>query len=117
MHNLILLFGSNLGDKQAHIGQALNVCVDELGELVSQSSLYETAPWGNLSQDVFFNQVVHLQTQLQPQEVLQTVLSIEQRLGRIRHEKWGARIIDIDILYFDDLVIQSADLTIPHPLV
>lgn len=115
MHQLILLFGSNLGDRLSYIHQATQHCMIELGEIKSQSSIYETAPWGITEQQSFYNQVIEFFTILNPQDVLMKILAIEEKLGRVRHEKWGARIIDIDILYYDDIVIESENLKIPHP--
>jgi 2-amino-4-hydroxy-6-hydroxymethyldihydropteridine diphosphokinase len=68
-----------------------------------------------LDQPVFLNQVLEVQTELMPEEVLRIILEIEHELGRIRYERWGARVIDIDMLYFNDLVRDSARLTLPHP--
>lgn len=115
MHQLILLFGSNLGDRLSYIHQATQHCMIELGEIKSQSSIYETAPWGITEQQSFYNQVIEFSTIVNPQDVLMKILAIEEKLGRVRHEKWGARIIDIDILYYDDVVIESENLKIPHP--
>jgi 2-amino-4-hydroxy-6-hydroxymethyldihydropteridine diphosphokinase len=115
MHQLILLFGSNLGDRLSNIHQATQQCMIEIGEIKSQSSIYETAPWGMTEQQSFYNQVIEFSTIVDPQQVLVKILAIEEKLGRVRNEKWGARIIDIDILYYDDVVIESENLKIPHP--
>ena len=87
----------------------------QVGSITALSALYETAPWGVKEQPAFLNQVAEVQTDLAPEEVLRHVLEIEQRLGRVRYERWGARHLDIDILYFDSLAMDTARLTIPHP--
>jgi len=96
--------------------QSAAVLIEErVGIIQSSSSIYETAPWGVLDQPVFLNQILSVQTALMPEEVLRIILDIEHELGRIRYERWGARVIDIDMLYFNDLVLDSARLTLPHP--
>lgn len=110
-----LLLGSNLGDRQRILRRAATMISQQVGPITALSSLYETAPWGVKEQPAFLNQVAEVQTDLAPEEVLRHVLEIEQRLGRVRYERWGARHLDIDILYFDSLVMDTARLTIPHP--
>lgn len=110
-----LLLGSNLGDRQRILRRATTMISQQVGPITALSSLYETAPWGVKEQPAFLNQVAEVQTDLAPEEVLRHVLEIEQRLGRVRYERWGARHLDIDILYFDSLVMDTARLTIPHP--
>lgn len=112
---IYLLLGSNLGDRMQIMQAARDLIQKEIGEILSASSIYETAPWGVLDQPAFLNQVVKIQTELEPEEVLRIILEIEHELGRVRYERWGARVIDIDILYFQDLILDSAHLTIPHP--
>src|SRR5690606_6131161 len=87
----------------------------QVGPIVQSSSLYETAAWGKTDQPAFLNQVLEVKTVLSPEQVLQGINQIEQELGRIRHEHWGARVIDIDILFYDQLILQTQRLTIPHP--
>ena len=83
--------------------------------LVERSSLYQSEPFGMTDQDWFVNSVIQLTTSLSPEELLQTCLSIEQALGRTRTEKWEPRIIDLDILFYDDLILKQDGLEIPHP--
>ncbi len=83
--------------------------------LVARSSLYQSEPFGKTDQDWFVNSVVQLTTPLSPEELLRACLSIEQAMGRTRTEKWGPRIIDLDILFYDDLVLKQEGLEIPHP--
>jgi len=110
-----LLLGSNLGDRLQIMRAARKLIGMEIGHIVSASSIYETAPWGVLDQPSFLNQVLEVATEMTPEEVLRIILDIEHELGRIRYERWGARVIDIDILYFESLVVDTARLTIPHP--
>lgn len=115
MPKLYLLLGGNLGDRPLYLSQARELIAAQVGSIVQSSSLYETAAWGKTDQPAFLNQVLEVQTKLSPEKVLQGINQIEQELGRIRHEHWGARVIDIDILFYDQLVMQSQRLTIPHP--
>ena len=110
-----LLLGSNLGDRLQVMRAASELIDMQIGSIVSSSSIYETAPWGVLDQPSFLNQVLEVETEMAPEEVLRIILDIEHELGRVRYERWGARVIDIDILYFDSLILDTARLTIPHP--
>ncbi len=112
-HTAFLSLGSNIGNRLANLSKA----IDQLREktTVKQiSSVYETAPVGNIGQSDFLNLVLELETISSPQALMQLLLEIESRLGRRRTEKWGPRIIDMDIIFFDDAVIQEKDLSIPH---
>lgn len=113
--NVFLLLGSNLGERLQILQSAAGLIEERVGTIRAASSIYETAPWGVLDQPVFLNQVLEVQTELMPEEVLRIILEIEHELGRIRYERWGARVIDIDMLYFNDLIRDSARLTLPHP--
>ncbi|MGM9478425.1 2-amino-4-hydroxy-6-hydroxymethyldihydropteridine diphosphokinase [Pedobacter sp. GSP4] len=111
-----LLLGGNLGDRKANLQKAIGLLEQKIGKVVSVSALYETAAWGKTDQPAFLNQAVGLQTHLSALEVLETALEIEQELGRIRKDKWGERLIDIDLILFGDEVIDIADkLQVPHP--
>lgn len=103
-----------MGDRHKQLANAL-MHLASVGTIVNRSSIYETAAWGKTDQPDFLNQAIELETQLLPHELLTQCLSIEKKLGRERHEKWDARTIDIDIVYFDDKIIDSQDLQIPHP--
>nr|WP_295925658.1 2-amino-4-hydroxy-6-hydroxymethyldihydropteridine diphosphokinase [uncultured Dyadobacter sp.] len=113
--HVYLLLGSNLGDRFQVLEAARRYIAVEAGVIVSQSAVYETAPWGLTDQPAFLNQVLQIKTHLLPEELLRVVLNIEHELGRVRYERWGARIIDIDVLYYGDMVLDSARLTLPHP--
>ncbi|MDO6389114.1 2-amino-4-hydroxy-6-hydroxymethyldihydropteridine diphosphokinase [Pontibacter sp. BT731] len=115
MPKLYLLLGGNLGDRPLYLFQARERIAAQIGPIAQSSSLYETAAWGKTDQPAFLNQVLEVETDLSPEQVLQGINQIEQELGRIRHEHWGARVIDIDILFYDLLVMQTQRLTIPHP--
>lgn len=110
-----LLLGSNLGDRSGVLQLAVDRIGERVGEVVRVSGIYETAPWGVIDQPSFLNQVIAVATLYAPEEVLRLVLDIEHELGRVRYERWGARVIDIDILFYNDLILDSARLTVPHP--
>ncbi|MDN5345185.1 MAG: 2-amino-4-hydroxy-6-hydroxymethyldihydropteridine diphosphokinase [Clostridia bacterium] len=108
--------GSNLGDREVNLRAAVAILGATAGITVEGlSSWYETTPVGKTDQGLFLNGVVRIKTTLSPRELLQCVLAIEQRLGRVRRERWGPRNIDIDILLYDALTIKEPDLEIPHP--
>lgn len=115
LNTVFLLLGANLGDRNKSFLLATQHIEARIGRLLQTSAIYETAPWGVLDQPSFLNQVLKVETQLQPLDVLRVILEIEHELGRVRHERWGARLIDIDILYFNDLILGDSRLTLPHP--
>jgi 2-amino-4-hydroxy-6-hydroxymethyldihydropteridine diphosphokinase len=116
MHNVYLLLGSNLGDREKFLQKAIHELTARVGEVSRTSSVYETQSWGKTDAPHYLNQVVLVQTALSPHEVLNTIQSIEQAAGRERLEQWGSRTLDIDILYYDELIIQEPPyLVIPHP--
>ncbi|NQV52693.1 MAG: 2-amino-4-hydroxy-6-hydroxymethyldihydropteridine diphosphokinase [Flavobacteriales bacterium] len=117
-HRAYLLLGSNIGDRAAQI-EAANGKLKAIGRLTAKSGIYKTEPWEMDASQWFFNQVVELETNDLPQELLEHILEIEQSLGRVRSSDpsggYTSRTIDIDILYYDEEVLDSASLTIPHP--
>ncbi len=115
MNQLYLLTGGNMGDRLQHLQQALAGLQSQVGKLIKKSAVYETAPWGKTDQASFLNQVLVLATALSPAETLQTILDIEEKLGRKRLEKNGPRTIDIDILLYGHEVISTPQLQVPHP--
>ena len=115
MNNAYLLTGGNIGDRAEHLSKAKHTISKRCGEVLQESSIYETAAWGMEDQEPFLNQVLTLQTVLKPEELLQSILQIEEELGRQRQLKYGPRIIDIDILFFNDEVVDQKGLKIPHP--
>jgi 2-amino-4-hydroxy-6-hydroxymethyldihydropteridine diphosphokinase len=115
-YKVVLLLGSNLGNRMLYINTALNRLDEEPGsKIVLKSSIYETAPWGFTDQPDYLNQVAVIETSLQPLELLQTLKKIEKELGRTASGKWKERTIDIDILFYDEIIFRSGDLIIPHP--
>ena len=113
--NAYLITGTNIGNRLQNLQQALFFIIDECGVLINTSQVYETAAWGNEDQQAFYNQVIIINTNLSPQQLIASLLNIEKKLGRIRNEKYGPRVIDIDILFLDDLIINKPDLIVPHP--
>jgi 2-amino-4-hydroxy-6-hydroxymethyldihydropteridine diphosphokinase len=116
MHQVFLGIGGNTGNKQDNFDKVYTFIKNELGEVLRSSSVYETSPWGFQSEDNFWNQVLVVETEYSPEELLQKVAKIENWLGRERGTTgYTSRKMDIDILYFDELVIETENLTIPHP--
>ena len=116
MAKLFLLLGGNMGDKKQLFENALSRLEEELGEITQLSSVYETEPWGFQSEDLFWNQVVVINTKWSPEKILTKTQAIELELGRTRKaERFVSRLIDIDLLFYDDLVLQNSDLELPHP--
>lgn len=113
--NTFLLLGTNMGDRIALLDRARKEITDDIGAVRSASPIYETDAWGNEDQPCYLNQVVEVETSLEPQALLRAVNDIEKRMGRVRINKWEARLIDIDILYYADHVIDEANLQVPHP--
>jgi len=112
---LVLLLGSNMGDRLLHLTQSRVLLEQHFGEATKASRVYHTEPWGKTDQESFFNQALIFEVSLRPMMVLDTVLDIEKEIGRVRQEKWGPRIIDIDVIFFGDLVFAGDELRIPHP--
>ena len=110
-----LLLGANLGDRMLTLKWAADQIAERVGTVLRQSALYETAPWGVTDQPAFLNQVLLVETTLPPETVLAQTQAIEKELGRTRREKWEARTIDIDLLYYGQFVLQTDTLTLPHP--
>ena len=115
MNKVFLLIGGNMGDRLQNLHQAIALLSASCGPVIQQSAVYETAAWGKTDQAAFLNQALLLKTLLTPQELITTILSVEEQLGRRRMEKNGPRVIDIDIIFYNDLVTHEPHLTIPHP--
>ncbi len=115
MIDVFLLLGSNLGDRQLYLQKAIKHIETEIAPVVKMSSVFETQSWGKSDAPDYLNQVIQLKTTLTPQVILEKILNIESVLGRKRMEKWGSRIIDIDILFYGSAIITTPDLNIPHP--
>lgn len=117
INRVYLGLGSNLGNRQENLDSACQRIAESIGAIVAQSSIYETAAWGLTDQNDFLNQVICITTEYEAPEVLAMILAVEQSMGRIREVKWGARIIDIDILYYNADIITLDNLTVPHPFI
>ena len=130
IHQVFLGLGSNLGNKEEHIRKAISLIGERVGTVLRQSTLIETEPWGFESENRFLNGVILCETELTPRQLLKTTQKIERELGRIKKSAsthsshlspltshhYKDRPIDIDILLYDDLVVDEPDLKIPHPL-
>lgn len=110
-----LLLGSNLGDRAALLAQARARLAATAGTVVAESGLYETAAWGREDQPAFLNQALAVHTLLAPEALLAACLAVEQLAGRERHEHWGSRTLDVDILFFGHDIIARPTLSVPHP--
>ena len=111
---IYILLGTNLGDKLSNLRTAVAKLSSHAITIKRTSSIYKTAAWGNTNQDYFLNQVLELETKIEPSNLLKVCIDTEIEMGRVRNEKWEARIIDIDILFYNDFILNSNDLTIPH---
>ena len=114
-HLYHLILGSNLGNRLHQLDSAKEMLSEKAGKLTGVSKIYETQPWGFDDQPWFLNQVVSLQSELEPLQLLPILKTIEKELGRQPGEKWHARHIDMDILLCGSMVLQTSNLTIPHP--
>jgi 2-amino-4-hydroxy-6-hydroxymethyldihydropteridine diphosphokinase len=115
MNKSYLLIGGNEGDRLATLAIAREHIESAAGPILLSSSLYETAPWGKTDQADFLNQALAIATPLGAQALMAVLLEIEEKMGRRRKEKWASRIIDIDILFFNEEIIDEPALCIPHP--
>ena len=125
IHQVYLGLGSNLGDREEHIRKAIALIGESIGLVIRQSSLIETEPWGFESANRFLNSVILVETTLTPRQLLKATQKIERQLGRKKKStdsslltpvSYSDRSIDIDILLYDDLIVDEPDLKIPHPL-
>lgn len=113
--NVYLGLGANVGDRRQNILQATALITKHIGKVARKSHLYETQPWGKPDQESFLNQVLMVNTMHDPRQLLEALTKIERELGRERQEKWGPRVIDIDILFYGKRVVRDKGLEIPHP--
>lgn len=112
---VFLLLGSNQGDAVGNLATARKAIAETAGTITGESSVYRSAAWGLEQQPEFRNQVLKISTPLLPQELLKRLLEIEAEMGRVRIQKWGPRLIDIDLLLYGDDVIDTPALRLPHP--
>lgn len=104
-----------MGDRLANLKMAKLAIQKEIGPILINSSIYETAAWGKEDQPAFFNQALIIETNLIANDLMMTLLAVEKNMGRIRQEHLGPRTIDLDIIFFNDQIIQTENVTIPHP--
>ena len=114
MNIVFLQLGGNLGDREQLLKDAILAVENRVGNIIDLSKVYESAPWRVEGQNNYLNQIIKVKTTLLAREVLSTVLNIEKQLGRIRIEKWGERLIDIDIIFYNNSIIETPELCIPH---
>ena len=114
MHQYYLHLGSNRGEKKQMIEKAIEAIDTRIGKITAKSSFYETEPWGLKDQEDFLNMALCTVTDKSPEEVFTLTKDIETSIGGVKETRWGPRSIDIDILYCDDLILQTETLTIPH---
>jgi 2-amino-4-hydroxy-6-hydroxymethyldihydropteridine diphosphokinase len=108
--------GSNLGDREKNCLHAIELLQQKGITVTKRSSLYETEPWGFKDQPYFINMVIEIETELEPKELLRRLKDIEREVGREESLKWGPRLIDLDILIFENIILNEDTLKIPHPL-
>lgn len=113
-HKVYIALGTNLGERLDNLKNAVDSLPPEV-RVIKASPVYETPPWGYLDQADFLNQVLEAETDLPPVELLAHLKIIEQKIGRTTSFKYGPRLIDLDILFYDDLILETASLSIPHP--
>ncbi len=114
MSTVFLALGTNLDDRMAHLRAALDALPPDV-QIMKRSPVYETPAWGYEDQGPFLNMVIEGRTELEPEALLARLKQLETELGRTPSFHWGPRIIDIDILFYDQLILKAANLTIPHP--
>ena len=115
MNKAYLLIGGNMGDRLANLANAKEAIQEQVGVIKNVSAIYETAAWGLEEQPSFVNQALLLETDFEALDLLNRLLKIEIQMGRIRNMPLGPRTIDLDIIFFNDQIIESDKLTIPHP--
>ncbi|MFT5569819.1 MAG: 2-amino-4-hydroxy-6-hydroxymethyldihydropteridine diphosphokinase [Cyclobacteriaceae bacterium] len=115
MKGIYILLGSNLLDRVKNLEKAEELLSVRDISILHKSSIYQSEPWGIADQPTFLNSVLSVSTHLSADLLLQSCLQVETEMGRVRVKKWGERLIDIDILYFNDQIIDSESLTVPHP--
>jgi len=115
MNKVYLLLGGNIGDRLVNFEKAKQLLKKQVGKIIGHSGIYETASWGNTNQPDFLNQVLMIETKLTAEQIMEQILSIENKMGRVRTEKNASRVIDIDILFFNEDIIETRSIVIPHP--
>ncbi len=118
MSTVCISIGTNIGNKRGNLIKAAALMAERVGDVTALSSFYETEPWGFTSDNAFLNAALVLETPLSPQDLLDTTRQIEIEMGRLQKTdgQYHDRLIDIDLLFYDDLILQTPHLTLPHPL-
>ena len=117
MNTIFLGLGSNLGDRVEYLRQALVEIAVSIGSITDISAIYETKAWGKRDEPDYLNMAIGVETRLSPEEILNEVQKVETDLGRLRKERWGSRTMDVDLLFFNDEVISTNRLKVPHLLI
>ena len=112
--NIIILLGSNLGDRLANLKQAI-AAIASFSKILQHSNIYQTAAWGNTNQADFLNQAIEIQTNQSAENLMHALLAIETQMGRVRLQKWEPRIIDLDIIFYESAIHTTDFIQIPHP--
>ncbi|TAL29108.1 MAG: 2-amino-4-hydroxy-6-hydroxymethyldihydropteridine diphosphokinase [Nitrospirae bacterium] len=115
MATIFIGIGSNLGNREDNCRKAINLLKENGIAVKKQSSTYETEPWGVKEQPKFINMAIEAETNKKPEDLLGILKNIENQMGRTKSVKWGRRVIDLDILLYDDLIVETPHLEIPHP--
>lgn len=115
MNEIFLITGGNIGDRKKNLETAATLINEEIGKISQSSKIYETDAWGITNQPAFYNQIHIVESKFSAKEILNKILNIEEKMGRVRTIKNAARIIDIDILFFNDDIINEPNLIVPHP--
>ncbi len=115
VHIIYISLGSNKDEPRKQLLKAKELIAEQIGRIREVSDVYVTKAWGNKKQPDFLNQVMEVETHLHPIVLIKKLLGIELEMGRKRKEKWGARIIDLDLLFYDDCIIRMKNLIVPHP--
>lgn len=115
MNIVYISFGSNIGDREKAIEDALTLVNKNEMKITKRSNIIETEPYGYIDQPIFLNGAIEVETELSCREVLERLLQIEKEVGRVRKFKWGPRLIDLDIIFFNDEIYDEEDLKVPHP--
>lgn len=117
-YDALIGVGSNIGDKVANVRRAIDLlCAGESVRLVAVSRLYRSAPWGVVAQEWFVNAAASVNTELPPHALLRRCLAVEDEMGRVRTQKWGPRLVDVDVLTYRGATIDTPDLKVPHPFI
>ena len=115
LHTAYIALGSNLGDKEANLQQALKLLAEQGIEIEKVSTFLATEPYGVTDQPTFVNAVCCVKTALTPPALLETLLAVENKMGRVRLRHWGERNIDLDLLLYENVILQTERLRLPHP--